>query len=391
MFYNSRPTSQTAPKDQPILQRVYRNPSPTSNDHELTGSSGTIRAPRAQQLRTSPPVEDTVEFQESPYQRPHRPHSNPSPEHVPMRTLSRDRLIESTDSGSSPTATNFASPGTSGPQLDAHPYQLPVSSVGRIDRVGLQQPVQRQASPPMTGVANPLSFLESDEFVRRPSQESALSARRQSHDGYRSGGGVSSVPAPRRSSQPTSSTLPPGITAKQYVNLPVLNERADSPGPPSSIPRSQRSPISTNRPRTGASSSSSSAVKLATTSFSPSRESGMSEDLPPYSSRPPSLLNGRPWYETESDFSIDRSSRRSDYVSDVQPYATIHNSAIPLMDSRSSIASRPRLPPGRPPTSTGAATMATNHLPQPYATPIRGSVDTLSNVQGNSNFQMVTV
>ncbi len=384
LYHHCRPSDHTeVPKTQPVLQRVYRNPSPTSYDTEHTGSSPVVPA-RTQQLRTSPSVENTLVFTESPYQQPHRPHSNPSPEHIPMRTLSQDRLIESTDSGS-PTAANPGRGSLTTSQLDAQPYQQPVSSVGSIDRLGLQHPVQRPAGPPVAGVANPLSFLESDEFRRRPSQESASSMRRHPHD-YQEG----AVPSlPRRQSPPTSATLPQGTGTKRYVNLPVLDERTNSPGPPTSQHRSHRG--ATHADGTG--SSYSSIVKLAPAPFSPSRESGMSEDLPPYSSRPPSLQNIRPWYEAESDFSIDRSSRRSGYApSDVQPYATIHNSAIPL-GSSSSVASRPQLPPSRPPTAASMAVPLStdSRRPQPYATPIRGSVDTLSNAQGSSRFQMVTV
>ena len=186
------------------------------------------------------------------------------------------------------------------------------------------------------------------------------------------------------------------------------------------------------RPKDGPSATpASSTVKLAPIS-SLSRDSA-SEELPPYSSRPPSLMaastgsrptsagsiakrvrltstgsesitnggrppstcsssianGGQPWYiQSESDFSLNQyaqrpntsvhSGSRGRLPSDIQPYAQIHNSAIPPFTNQKPIAN------GSPRAQAG-----------PYAEPIMRnsttSIDTFTRVQNSPHLEMVTV
>ena len=365
--------------------------------------------------RLSNSTEHSLLFDDSVFQPGTRPNTDPSPEHIPLRSASIDRLMEYTDSPISPRVHVTTSTGT-----NAQPYQLPVISTGSLNTTQLHRSaVPRPTSPPSAtnpisllangnvsrsrlprptsppSATNPISLLANGNVSRsglpqenrRTSHESAIGVhRRVSYENATVG---NRRPSSEGSSSPTYAAVnrrpvqgfsnPMESPAPAAYMLPVVQEREDSP--PSNAARHSISALRIiERPF-----SSSSSIKLAPSVMSPSRESAMSEDLPPYSSRPPSLSGARPWYETESDMSIDRSSRRSNtynmpYVSDdVQPYATIHNSAIPLITSRMSLPGMSPAPLPPPPRA------------RPYAEPVRSSLDTLSNVQGTSNFQTVTV
>ena len=114
-----------------------------------------------------------------------------------------------------------------------------------------------------------------------------------------------------------------------------------------------------------------------------------------YGGRPPSTCSssiangGQPWYiQSESDISFNQHTRRPNtsvhsgsrgrLPSDIQPYAQIHNSAIPPFTNQKPIAN------GFPRAQAG-----------PYAEPIMRnsttSIDTFTRVQNSPHLEMVTV
>ena len=107
-----------------------------------------------------------------------------------------------------------------------------------------------------------------------------------------------------------------------------------------------------------------------------------------------SVTNGSiPWYQTDSDMSLNRSgqrvmsagSSRSRIPSDIQPYATIQNSAIPpFTNQRPRTDYPPRTQPGPPPRTPG-----------PYMEPVgrssNASIDTFTRVQNSPHLETVMV
>lgn len=127
----------------------------------------------------------------------------------------------------------------------------------------------------------------------------------------------------------------------------------------------------------------------------------------------------REWYHNDSDLSINQTSRMEGYTRsshqhlpqrgsrpDIQPYATIHNSAIPLIHTSggtttTTTQARTSGGGGGGSHGDGYARLHTNGMqrnvnrPQPYAEPvIKSSSDSLasfSRVQASANFETIVV
>lgn len=164
-----------------------------------------------------------------------------------------------------------------------------------------------------------------------------------------------------------------------------------------------------------------------------SRDSRCSEGLPPYSSRPPSIMTNstssmigndayeprelteneeatspRPWYQTNSDMSLNSNTHRefnnhtphstTQERNPIPPYAMIHNSAIPITHAGPLGTSAPNsiqtMSTTRKPVQFVIGGNASRDYPQPYSEPITSSIDTLSSVghaRQSPNFQTVAV
>lgn len=340
------------PKDAPALQRAAfhsgSNITQASQQEELPGrySDGVFDEP----------------LYSNPIPRSHRSSesrsSDPSPEHIPLepvRSVSSDRLLGFDSSGPPHLlATSH--------QVDTRvqPYSLPVNSTGSLSNVGRTHVhPQRPYNP---SAVNPLSIATN-----------VTTAVGGSHRRYSEG-----VPA-----SPVAYPLPTLDESQKADSATFTTFTTGHPRYVHSNSRSCASPVS-----------ASSIVKLAPAgSFS--RDS-ISEQLPPYSSRPPSLMentdggsvtNGSiPWYQTESDMSLNRSSQRvitpgssrGRIPSDIQPYATIQNSAIPPFTNQRPVANiPPRTQPG------------------PYMEPVgrssNASIDTFTRIQYSPHLETVTV
>ena len=197
----------------------------------------------------------------NPIPRYQRTHSvDPSPEHIqlrPMRSVSRDELI-SYSSGSlnnMVTSQHF--------ETNVQPYSQPVSSTGSMTMVGRTHPprvdTSRVANHPI-GAVNPLSLTVGDSPGRRSSEGVVSSYHGNSHHGYS-----------RRVSEGTSQVA-------HY--LPAVDE--------SGTKEFEEADDQWYTRNTHSATPASSIAKLAPIS-SLSRDSA-SEELPPYSSRPPSLM-----------------------------------------------------------------------------------------------------
>ena len=328
----------------------------------------------------------------------------PSPEHVGLlpTSASRDRLIEMTDAGHSP---NSPSPRVTltAVQTSAQPYQLPVtSSNGSLSRVGQSSVSGSRSNSSHVSATNPMYTVNtvSDATIGSASSSNQSPSPYATAYATRTLAAASVNPTPYATMNGPVSALPP---------LPPLMEKEDSPILLSSHP-SHRGPSVSRHPNVSGhlspSSGSIDSVTKLSLAATPAPSVPYSEDLPPYTSRPnssiienrrpqpngtPNTNSGRPWYQTDSDFSISSNSRRDD----INPYATTHNSAIPysnatsrssLPSSRGSLPHTPRTPPVQPVRQTQI------QLPQPYSQPIvRSSLSTLSTVQANRTFEMVTV
>lgn len=398
-------------KDAPTLQRAAFyggpavSPSPSPVHH-------------TQQMQLSEESYFDEPAYSNPLPRSQRTHSvDPSPEHIPLRpvrTLSRDRLI----SYSSGSLNNVVASQHS--ETNVQPYSQPVSSTGSMTMVGRTHPprvdTSRVANHPI-GAINPLSLTTGDSPGRRSSEGVVSSYHGNSHHGYS-----------RRVSE--------GVVGQAAHYLPAVDE--------SGTKEFEGADDHWYTRNSHSATPASSIVKLAPIS-SLSRGSG-SEELPPYSSRPPSLMaastgsrptsagsestakggrpssagsiakrgrltsagsesitsgrppstcsssianGGQPWYvQSESDFSLNQYTRRPNtsvhggsrgrLPSDIQPYAQIHNSAIPPFTNRKPIAN------GSPRAQAG-----------PYAEPIMRnsttSIDTFTRVQNSPHLEMVTV
>ena len=281
--------------------------------------------------------------------------TDPSPEHFPLepiRSVPRDRLLGSDSSGPPrPQATSH--------QVDTRvqPYSLPINSTGSLSMVGRTYVHPQRAYSP--SAVNPLSVAMN-----------GTSAADGNHRRYSEG-----IPA-----SPVAYPLP-ALDKRQRVESTMFTTFTHG------HPRSARS----NSRSLASPASASSIVKLPPASFS---QESISEQLPPYSPRPPSLMettdgdsvtNGSiPWYQTDSDMSLNRSgqrimtaaSSRSRIPSNIQPYVTIQNSAIPPFTNQ------------RPRTDYPSRTQ-----PGPYMEPVgrssNASIDTFTRVQNSPHLEVM--
>ena len=403
-------------KDVPTLQRAMFYGGPA-----VSPSPSPVHRAQQMQLPEDSAFEDPA--YSTPIPRSQRTHSvDPSPEHIPLtiRSISRDRLI----SYSSGSLNNMAA--SQHLETRVQPYTQPVSSTGSMTMVGRTHPprvdTSRVPNHPI-GAINPISLT-----MDNTSENHSPGRRNSEGIGYY---GNSYHGNSRRFSE--------GVAATSQVthHLPAVDESGMK-----EFEEDMRFSHAHDHRYThsGAPTSASSIVKLAPT-YSLSRDSA-SEELPPYSSRPPSLMGastgsgsiatgrrptsagsesiakrsrmtspgsesitygdrptstyssniangGQPWYMgSESDFSLSRypgrpntsmhSGSRGRLPSDIQPYAQIHNSAIPPFTNQ-----KPRTD-GFP-----------RAQPRPYAEPVMRnsttSIDTFTRVQNSPHLEMVTV
>ena len=399
---------QQQPKDAPTLQRVAFyggaavSPSPSPVHH-------------TQQMQLSEGGYFDEPTYSDPIPRSQRTHSvDPSPEHIPlrpMRTLSRDRLI----SYSSGSLNNMVASQHS--ETNAQPYSQPVSSTGSMTTVGRTHPprvdTSRVVNHPI-GAINPLSLTTGDSPGRRSSEGVVPSYHGNSHHGYnrRASEGVSQaahyLPAVDESgtkeaddqwySRNTHSATPASSIVKLAPISSLSRDSASEELPPySSRPPSLMGTSTGSRP-TSAGSESITRGSRPTSAGSIAKRGQLtstgSESIT-YGGRPPSTCSssiangGQPWYiQSESDISLNQHTRRPNtsahsgsrgrLPSDIQPYAQIHNSAIPPFTNQKPIAN------GSPRAQAG-----------PYAEPIMRnsttSIDTFTRVQNSPHLEMVTV
>lgn len=395
-------------------------------DTHFYGGAAVSPAPDAEAAqRTSRSTEQSLMFDDLAYQasidhNPHLRHEDPSPEHARVlpSSASKDRLLEMVDAGHSPgfPPANVTPGSVNASQVQ--PYQLPVISSGSVSRVGLSSVSGSRSNGSHTSATNPMFVMNTTSDTIVNSDASSSNQSPSSHPtAYATRTLVTArvtSPSPYATYHPPVSALPP---------LPPLNEKEDSPILLSSNPSYRRpgvsSPLSpsshlgpsVSSPLSPSNASIDSVTKLSLAA-TPAPSVPYSEDLPPYTSRPTSTITenrrpppngtgtssnagGRPWYQADSDLSISSNSRQED----INPYATTRNAAIPYSNatSRSSLpSSRGSLPQvnGSPRTLPAQAAQQTQLQlpPQPYAQPIvRSSLSTLSTVQGNRTFEMVTV
>ena len=401
-------------KDVPTLQRAMFYGDPTVSPSPSSSPSPVHRV-QQMQLPENSVFEDPA--YSTPIPRSQRTHSvDPSPEHIPLtiRSISRDKLI----SYSSGSLNNMAA--SQHLETRVQPYSQPVSSTGSMTTVGRTHPprvdTSRVSNHPI-GAINPMSLTMDDMSENH-------SPGRRSSEGIAYHG---------NSYHGNSRRFSEGVAATSQVthHLPAVDESGT---------REEDMRFSHAHDHryadSGAPTSASSIVKLDL-----SRHSA-SEELPPYSSRPPSLMGastgsgsiatgrrptsagsesiakrsrmtspgsesitygdrptstcssniangGQPWYvQSESDFSLNQYSRRANasmhsgsrgrLPSDIQPYAQIHNSAIPpFTNQKPRVNGFPRAQPG------------------PYAEPVMrnstASIDTFTRVQNSPHLEMVTV
>lgn len=297
------------------------------------------------------------------------------------------------------------------------PYQLPVISSGSVSRVGLSSVSGSRSNGSHTSATNPMFVMNttSDTIVN-----SDASSSNQSPSSHPTAYATRTLVTARVTSpSPTPRTilqclLSPVATSERKEDSPILlssNPSYRRPGVSSPLSPSSHLGPSVSSPLSPSNASIDSVTKLSLAA-TPAPSVPYSEDLPPYTSRPTSTITenrrpppngtgtssnagGRPWYQADSDLSISSNSRQED----INPYATTRNAAIPYSNatSRSSLpSSRGSLPQvnGSPRTLPAQAAQQTQLQlpPQPYAQPIvRSSLSTLSTVQGNRTFEMVTV
>ena len=391
------------------------NNHPYSDNTRFYGSAAVSPSPNAEAAqRTSRSTEQSLMFDDLAYQasidhNPHLQYNDPSPEHgrgLPT-SASKDQLLEMVDAGNSPSSPSPNATLTTTVQTQVQPYQLPVISSGSISRVGLSSVSGSHSHGSHASATNPMFVVNtaSDATV------ASASSSNQSPSPYATAYAIRTLAAARATSPTPYATYNPPVPA--LPPLPPLIEKEDSPVLLPSNPSRRGPSVSSHLGVSNASVDSVTKLSLAAT---PAPSVPYSEDLPPYTSRPtssiaenrrpapsggsPNVASGRPWYQADSDLSISSNSRQDD----INPYAITRNSAIPYSNatSRSSLPSSSRggslshvnngAPPRTPPVQPAQQTQLQQLPPQPYAQPIvRSSLSTLSTVQGNRTFEMVTV